>query len=151
MEPLIWSALEYEHRERSNDWFWAVGVIALGGAILAIIFGNVLFGVLIIIGALTLVLYVLRHPRHVSFEINTRGVVVDGVLFPYQTLESFWIHEHRIPNKLIVKSQKVFMPYITLPLEGVPASDVRERLLDHISEEEVKESLSEHIMEILGF
>ncbi len=151
MEPLTWSALEYEHRDRSNDWFWAVGIIALGGAILAIIFGNLLFGILIIVGALTLILYALRHPRHVSFEINARGIVLDGALFPYQTLESFWIHEHRVPNKLIVKSQKVFMPFITIPLEGVTAADVRDLLNDYIPEEEVHESLSERVMEMLGF
>ena len=27
MEKLEWSALEYEEKERSRDWFWALGII----------------------------------------------------------------------------------------------------------------------------
>ena len=43
MEPnrkLEWTALEYEEKERGNDWFWALGVIILASAITSFIYTN---------------------------------------------------------------------------------------------------------------
>ncbi len=151
MQPLSWTALEYEHRERSGDWFWILGIVALGGAILALIFGNALFAVFIVIGAVTLGLYALRHPRSVAFEINAQGVVVDTVLYPYKTLESFGIHEHLHEPRLIIKSQKVVMPYLTLPLADVQPDAIRTALAGKLPEEDIPESLGEKVMEMLGF
>ncbi len=150
MQPLTWTALEYEHYERSNDWFWSLGIVALGGAILAILLGNVLFALFIVLGAVTLALYALRHPHRVAFEINDRGIVEGGTLFPYATLDSYDIHEHHQVPRLIVKSQKVVMPYITIPLEEVTPEDVRAALNSRLLEIDIPESLSEKIMEVFG-
>ena len=38
-----WDAHEYEHKERSADWFWAVGIISVSMAVAAIIFGIFFF------------------------------------------------------------------------------------------------------------
>ena len=48
MEPnqkLEWSALEYEEKVQSNDWFWALGVIIVAGSITSIIFANYFFAI----------------------------------------------------------------------------------------------------------
>jgi hypothetical protein len=151
MQPLSWTALEYEHRERSGDWFWTLGVIALGGAILAIVLGNILFALFIILGSVTLALHTLRHPQTVTFEINSRGIVIDNALFPYATLQSYAIHEHHHIPKLIIKSQKVVMPYLTMSLEEVTPDEVRAAIADKLPEEDIPPSLSEKVIEVLGF
>lgn len=148
---LSWTTLEHEHRERSSDWFWSVGIVAVGGAVLAILFHDILFAAVILVGAVALVLHVLRKPRELYCEISERGVLVGTTLYPYSTLESFWIHEHMVPNKLLLTSQKLFMPHIVIPLSDVTAEEVRDILLDHLPEHEVQPSFSEHIMERLGF
>ncbi len=150
MQPLTWTALEYEHKTRSSDWFWSLGVVALGGAILAIVLGNILFALFIILGAVTLALYALRHPHEVAYEINDRGLVINNALFPYQTLESFDIHDHLHTPRLMVKSQKVVMPYLVIPIEGVHPEDVREMLAERIPEVDIPESLSEKLMAVFG-
>lgn len=149
--PLAWTAFEYEHRERSSDWFWSVGIVTVGAAVLAIVFGNLLFAVVIIVGALALSLHVLRHPSEIRYEIGDKGIAAGAVLYPYSTLESFWIHEHSTPDKLILTSKKMVMPHISIPLSGVTAEQVRDALIERLPEEEVLPSLSERIMETLGF
>lgn len=151
MQPLSWTALEHEYIERNPDWFWMVGVVALGGAILALILGNILFALFIVVGAVTLSLYALKHPRMVDFEINDKGVIIEADLYPYQTLESFCIHEHGASFRLLVKSQKVFMPYLTLPLGDVPPVEIRKALANKLPEIYVAESISEKLMERMGF
>lgn len=150
MQPLTWNALEYEHRERSGDWFWSLGIVALGGAIVAILLGNILFALFIVLGGATLALHALRHPHVVTFEINDRGIIVDTTLFPYQTLESYDIHEHPHASRLIVKSQKLAMPYITIPIEDVTPDEVRVALVGKLPEVEVLPSLSEKVLELFG-
>lgn len=151
MEPISWTALEHEYIERNPDWFWMVGIVALGGAILALLFGNVLFALFIVVGAVTLSLYALKHPHPVNFEINDKGIIIGVDLYPYQTLESFCIHEHGASFRLLVKSQKVFMPYLLLPLGDVPPVEVRKAFINRLPEVYVPESLSEKLMERMGF
>jgi hypothetical protein len=45
------------YSEKSNDWFWAVGIITLTAAALAFIFGNIIFGIFIIVGVFSLVIH----------------------------------------------------------------------------------------------
>lgn len=149
-EPLSWTALEHEHVERHPDWFWTVGILALGGAIIALIVGNVLFALFIIVCAVTLSLYALKHPQHVNYRIDDKGILVDTTIYPHQTLESFCIHEHHDSFRLVVKSQKLFMPYILIPLDTVPPQDVRRALAGKLPEVYVPESISEKLLEALG-
>lgn len=153
-ETIKWSALEYEEKNRSIDWYWAVGIIALAIAIVAVIYQNYLFAILTVISAFTLLLYAARQPREVQFELSRRGVRVNSVLYPYATLKSFWIHHHDGDRrgKLIVQSEKTLMPYVTIPLPDTPDADtINDFLSLYLPEEEHPESLSEILMERLGF
>jgi hypothetical protein len=47
-EKLSWSALEYEEKIRSSDWFWALGIIVVTSSVAAIIFGNYFFATLLV-------------------------------------------------------------------------------------------------------
>lgn len=147
-----WHALEYEHRERSHDWFWAVGIIAVGGAVLAILFNDILFALVIAVAAVAIVLHAVRKPGELICSIDDRGVLVNATLYPYRTLESFCIHEHKPVNELVLTSQKLFMPHIHVPLaDDMNPDSVRDILLDYLPEEEVMPSVSEKVMELVGF
>lgn len=149
-EPLMWKALEYEERRRSPDWFWSVGAIGIAGAVASFVFGNVLFGILILVGTIALVVQAIRKPRLTDFEVNNRGVRVGKTLYLYDTLEAFWVTEEENP-KLLLRSTKFLMPLITVPVLDVSSADLRNYLLEHIEETEMHEPLSQKIMEYLGF
>jgi len=153
MEPIIsWDAPEHQHTEKNSDWHWAVGIVAFTGAALAFMFGQVIFGVLIVVSAVALVLHATTAARIVHCEINDRGVVIDRTLYPFLSLESFWIDPHRDPAKLLIKSQKAFMPYVSIRIpEEVNPEGVRDILLRYIAETEHDEPLTLRLMEALGF
>ncbi len=152
MQPLIsWDAPEHHHTEKNNDWYWAVGIITLTASSLAFIFGNVIFGILILVGVFSLVIHASRTPGIVHVEINDRGVVINDTLYPFLTIESFWIDVHREHSTILLKSTKTFMPYITINIEGVDREDVRQILLKYIAETEHHEPLSQQVLERLGF
>lgn len=152
MQPLIsWDAPEHHHTEKDNDWYWAVGIITVTIAALAFIFGNVIFGILVIVGVFALLVYGSKKPEMIHVEINDRGLVIHDVLYPFLTLESFWINAHERPPKILLKSRKTFMPYIVIYIEQVDPEVVREIILKYITETEHHEPLSQKIMEGLGF
>ncbi len=152
MQPLIsWEAPEHYHSEKNNDWYWAVGIITITASVLAFMFGNVIFGILIIVGVFSLVVHAARKPHFIHIEINDRGIVIDNILYPFLTLESFWIDAHEQPSKILIKSTKTFMPYISVNIEEVDPEKVREILLNYIAETEHHEPVTQKILERLGF
>lgn len=152
MQPLIsWDAPEHIHTEKTNDWYWSVGIITITAAALAFIFNNFIFGILIVVAAFALVIHSSKKPRIVHCEINDRGIVLNSILYPFLTLESFWIDAHEQPSKILVKSHKTFMPFITIYIEEVDPEKVRDILLNYIAETQHQEPLSQKLLERFGF
>jgi len=150
--PLIsWNAPEHFYVEKRPDWYWAVGIVTLAIATVCFIFGNIIPGIFVLVAATALVLHASRPPRTVYYEINDRGIVVDELLYPFLSLESFWVPHDELPPKLIVKSRKTFMPLIVIYIDEVDPEHVREVMLTYIAETEHHESVLKHILERLGF
>ncbi|PIQ66548.1 MAG: hypothetical protein COV96_00870 [Candidatus Zambryskibacteria bacterium CG11_big_fil_rev_8_21_14_0_20_42_18] len=147
-----WDAHEYEHRERSPDWFWAVGIISVSVAVAAVIFGNIIFGILVIIAAFTLSLFAQRPPSTLHVVVDERGVTRGRVHYPFQTLKSFWIDMEHPHKKIILRSEKMFMPLIIVPLgDETDVEKLHESLSLFLSEEFHTLPFVEKILEYLGF
>ena len=152
MQPLIaWDAPEHIHTEKNSDWYWAVGIITITASVLAIMFSNIIFGILILVSAFALIVHASQKPRIFHYEINDRGVMINDILYPFLTLESFWINAHDAQPKILIKSHKTFMPYITIYIEDVDPEKVRDTLLNYIAETEHQEPLSQKLLEVMGF
>lgn len=149
--PLEWEALEHHHEEKGNDWFWAVGIVAISIAVASIIWGNLLFGVLILIATFSLVLHAVRHPQIHKVKIDGRGVTIDKFHYPYKSLDSFWISEEENPPVLLLKSQRFFLPLLVIRLDTVHPEDVRESLREMLYEDEMHEPFFQKVAEYFGF
>ena len=150
-EKIQWKAYEYNHREKSSDWFWALGIIAFSAAAAAVIFSNVIFAIFIILSAFTLSMYAARKPSLVNIELNDKGIIVDKYLYPYQNIEKFWVDERPSGNVIIIKSLKKALPYTTVSAGQIDTEEIRGYLSRHIEEEEMAEPLVQTITEYLGF
>lgn len=157
MDKLEWSALEYEEKERSADWFWALGIIVVTSSIAAIIYANYFFAVLLILSGCLLGFFAIKKPEMVFYELNNQGLKIKTRLYLYENIKSFWVQTERSGEKklkptLFIKSQRAFMPIISIPIENNLAENIRSILLSkNVPEEEMKEHMSEKIMESLGF
>lgn len=156
-DKLVWSALEYEEKDRSPDWFWALGVIIVTGSIAAIIFGNYFFAALLIISGLLLGFFARKKPEMVTYELNERGLKIRSRLYPYENIKSFWVQLGKSPGSgvkpiLFIHSERAFMPIISIPIDETIAEDIYNIFMSqNIPEEEMREHPSERIMEVLGF
>lgn len=151
-EALIsWNAPTHFYVEKKPDWYWIVGIITLALAVVAFLFGQIITGIFVIVAAVALVLHASKPPRIISCQINDRGLVVDNVLYPFLTLESFWIPHDQFPPKMILKSRKLFMPFIIIYIDEIDPEQVREVMLRYIAETEHHEPWLKHMLEIAGF
>ncbi len=159
MEKLEWSALEYEEKERSNDWFWALGVIVVAGSIASIIFGNYFFAILLIISGILLGFFAIKKPEIVPYELNNKGFKIKSRLYPYEKLKAFWVEKDpsamlETNNKpmLFLKTERFFMPILGIPIELDIANSIHTIMLEkEVLEEKMTEHPYEKIMERLGF
>ena len=150
--PLIsWSAPEHIHTEKQPDWYWIVGVITLAIAAVCFIFGNIVPGIFVIVAAAGLVIHVSGPIKEIKYSINDRGLFIDDALYPFLSLESFWIPHDETPAKLIIKSRKTFMPLMVIYIQDTNPERIRDVLLKYIAETEHSEPLLKHLLEILGF
>jgi hypothetical protein len=154
VKSISWTAHEHVHREKTKDWYWSLGILVVTASVLSIIFGNYIFAILILIIGVSLSVVGHREPALVDFELNKMGLKIGKKLYPYATLESFWVEnneEYGIHSELLIKSRKTIMPLIVISLDGVDPSDVRDFLLYHLLEKEMSEPFSQFLLEYLGF
>ena len=156
MEPkgrsVIWEAPEHHHIEKSSDWYWALGILTIAAAVTALFLGNLLFGMLILIGGGVLSVAAAREPQDIMYAVTARGVRVGNELFPYSTLESFYIDEDNpLGPQLLIKSKRKFMPLIVIPLPDDAVDEVDDLIGERLPEEELEEPFLNKLLEFLGF
>jgi len=151
-ENISWRTLEYEHYRKSKDWFWALFIVMAALLIVAIITKNFLFGVFIIIAGIAMALLGKKRPREVEVVVSGKGVQIENNLYPYETLESFWIF-YQPPDikEVSLKSEKLLMPHIKIPLGDTDPTSVRKLLLQFLPEEAQEESLIDVVARMLKF
>ena len=152
-EPRIsWRIEEYTYREKSPDWYWALGVIAIAGAAIAVIFHDSFFAVFIILGAIILGYYAKREPDILDISISDEGIMIRKYLYPFTKIKGFAVDEHIMGNFLLIESDRMIMPVVSIPLpEGLDTDALRELLRTKIKEKPIKEQVSHRLMEHIGF
>ena len=149
---MSWEAHEYFHHDHSTDWYWWTGLMAVVLLGLAIYQGSFLFGVLVLLGWFTIVLYAVRPPRLIKFALTERGVLIEKTLYPWQNLQSFWIfYNPPLHKDLALESKKAFMPRIKIALGKTDPSQVRDIMKKFLPEVEQEESLIDNLSHLAKF
>ena len=156
-EKLSWSALEYEEKERSQDWFWALGTIVVTSSIASIIFGNYFFAVLLLLSGALLGFFSVKKPDMVRYELHGKGLQIRDRMYPYENIKSFWVERPNSENPahkptLFVHTERLFMPILMIPIEVNMAEEIHALFTEkNVPEVEMKEHPSDKIIEALGF
>jgi len=152
VRSITWDAYEHYHIEKGSDWFWILGIITVAITIAAILLSNMLFGVLILIGGLVIALHANHEPDIIEYAVTLRGMRVGDTIYPYSTLDSFYIdEEHPAGARLLVRSQKLFMPLFIISIPEENVDDIEELIASRLPEEHMDEPLVYKILEFFGF
>lgn len=137
-----WVAPEFTKYKKNKTWFVLPALIALILAITALLLKNFLFLILIALAALAVYTYALKEPRKVKFSISEKGIKIDKNIYKFEDLKSFWIfYDPPEVKELSLRSKKVFIPYIKIPLEDQNPVEIRKLLLKFLPERKHTESV----------
>ncbi|MBP6881127.1 MAG: hypothetical protein KBC35_00675 [Candidatus Pacebacteria bacterium] len=156
MEPtprsITWEAPEHHHVEKGNDWFFALAIIIVALVIVAILFNDVLFALLIGLAGGALAVSAAKRPSIIPYAVTVRGVKIDDRIYPFGTLESYCIDEEdpRGPQ-LLIKSHRKLMPLMVMPIPADYVDEIDAILKEKLMEENLEEPLFIKILELFGF
>ena len=151
---LEWEGQEYDHNPKTNDWYWALGIIAVAGTIAAILFGSYLIAILIVIASGVVALHAGNHPPTHRFKIIDHGLIIGEELHPFEYMSSFSVLEDiegEFPPQLSVKTTNWLSPHLIIPLEGVDADMVYAYFLQNVKEEKHHHSFHDLVAALLRF
>ena len=146
---ISWQALEYEDRERTPDWYWAVGIISISAIVASVLFGNYLFAGLILIASVLMIIFSTRKPQIVECEANKENVRFGNSVYKTDSLDGFCIDRNE--RLLILRSKKLLSPLIYLPLGNAPMENLHRFLSAHLKEVRLIMPFSKKFLDLLGF
>ncbi len=149
-----WEGREYEHNPRSSDWYWVLGIVAVTGAVVAILFNSFLIAILILVAAITIALHATKKPTLHQFCLVDKGIMIGDDLHPFERMISFSVIEDiagELPPILSVKNTSWHSPHLEIPLEGVNADKVYAYFLQNVDEDEHKPTFADIVAVWLGF
>ncbi len=151
-ESLEWEAYEHDWFPKTTHWFWIIGGATAVLMLVAILFNNFLFAILLLVGGFALALHGAKIPELVHYSLTPKGIRLNDQLFPYDRLRSFWITNEHVGHKVIIQIDRLLLPHLVLPMtEDVNGEHLREYLLQYLAEERHEESLADMLFDYLGF
>ena len=152
-QSISWQVVTHDHKERSTDWYWGLGLGAVAAAGISLFFGNILFALILLVGLGSIAVLAGRGPREHWVKIDGRGVSLDGTLYRYDSVHTFWV-EPEAPGRearLLVTTNGLIFPQLVIPLgPATRAQNVRAFLRRFAQEEEQHAHLGEHLAELFG-
>jgi hypothetical protein len=152
MQPLSWTTLEFEEKDRHPDWIWYTGLIFAVAATLAFFYSNIFFGIFLVIAGASMIMFALRTPKQLILTIDEKVFTINDESIEYARIREFWIDETGKQDKLLLLVKGSFMPVLVFGIEGITAESIRTALgAKGCTEKFIKESLGVKIAERLGF
>ncbi|MDP2629549.1 MAG: hypothetical protein Q8P45_02500 [Candidatus Harrisonbacteria bacterium] len=155
MNLISWQAPEFTYYEKSTGWYTASIVIAVLLVIFALVQGNILFLIFVIIAEILILYWARQIPPLIEYHLDEKGLhIIDRSFYSYAKLSGFAIdtdHPHDPYFELILRpAQKLSTDIkVLFPVEQTDA--LRERLKTVLPEIDYEESLAERIIKILRF
>ena len=148
-DVLEWEALEFDHKERSADWYWIAGAGVIAAALLATLTNNIMFAIIILVGGFTYLALAARAPEELPVSISPRGISVRTQLFPYHNIIAFAIDTEPPRRRIVLISATGIVRHTYVPLGDESPALIREYLSKHLDEVPYQPSFTDWVTEYL--
>lgn len=143
---LQWEVDEYPRHQRSQWWYIAAAVLGVAMIIYAVATANFLFAVIILMVGVITLLSTFVPPDRVPVVITNTGVVVSDMYYDFEAIKDFAIvYEPPQVKNLYLEFHSPWQPLVTIPLEDMDPTVVRELMLPYCLENlgRVEENLTD--------
>ena len=145
-----WYADEYEAKEHGTHWFLGMGAFALFLIIFGIFAHSYFFIAFVALAFGVIVMYAKRAPREILFMIGPAGVQAGKTAYPFSELVSFSVMASDGAQELSLETKKKLQPFVRFPIGDADTDAIKHALLNHIPEQEHKDSFSDQLARKIG-
>ena len=163
-QHLAWKAPEHHYVKKGSTWYLLSGIIASIAAIIAIWQGNMMFFVFIVIAEIAVLFLVGAEPKIVNYSIFDQGIGIlpedkkhsadqEAIFYPFTSLDSFAIHHNPLSNQyseIILRKKEKLSTYVTIMIADQTVATAEDILGYYLDEFEYEESLTDHLLKIIG-
>lgn len=117
LSPVSWEAEEYIIKSHNTGWYIGLVLITAALGTLAVFLQGWTFLALIILSAITILIYSLRPPRKIHYKLTEKGLTEEKTFHPYEEFRAFGILKEGdhysavlIPKKRFSFGVKVYFP-----------------------------------------
>jgi len=147
-----WMAPEYIQHPKSKMWYLAASIAAGIVIVLDILTGNYTMAIaVIVLAAVYYYIHVQHPPKNIKITISRMGVKVGNMIFPYSSIQAFWIiYSPPHITTLNLRAKDHFFSDVIIQLHHEDPVPIREFLCGQVPEWEGKtERLGDIILRLL--
>ncbi len=135
--------------KKSKNWYITLAVVGVGGSLASFIVGNILFGLLLLIGIFAIALAGSRPELSHAYGLSEKGVHIDKQIIPWDKIQEFSLKEGE-PYLLNIDTN-TSVGNTTIPLYDIDFRAVRTEFKNHdVDESDHVETIIENITRLIG-
>lgn len=149
-QPLVsWDAEEYVVRDKNAGWYVGLVIVALALIALSIWLQWWTFAALILVSVLALIVYSVRPPRMIHYELDGEGLHEGQREYKYSDFKSFGIAHEGAHFSIVLVPRKRFAPQITVYFPEANGEAIVDTFGAHLPMEEVKMDILDRVVKFL--
>ena len=147
-----WQAPEFQYFSKSKVWFTVLFFIAAAIEIYFIVYGDFFAFATFLLVFFVVFLYAVKKPRLLRLKIDNQGVYIDGKLYSFDGIKSFWLfYDPPETKEIFFKRSGTMYTDLALPLGNQDPVIMRDFLKKYLPEVKKEESLFEALMKKIRF
>jgi len=149
---LSWEAPEYVVYKKTVRWYIGFGILLAFLLFTAFVMQSLLTGIVFILGGILVFVHSERPAKTISYDIRSSGVRIGKEFYLFQELSAFNVVERGDGIYMLMKSKRLLLPLIHMPLGDVDHEEVVKIMSEKIPQDpEFVEPLADILAHWAGF
>ncbi|MCK9378975.1 MAG: hypothetical protein M0P97_02415 [Candidatus Moranbacteria bacterium] len=145
-----WEGPEYENYPKDRRWYLLASLFLGIVIVYALITNSPLMAITFILIGIVGFIHLEKDPSVYTYSITKEGVHAERELYEFDDIQSFWIL-YKEPHQRILSlhTNGWLIPYVHIPIHEVDSEDVRQTMLQFISEKKQHPSIVDTLERLL--
>lgn len=151
--PLLsWETAEFHLQPKNTLWYAVFGIAMAALLFVAFLLRSFLSGVVFVLSGVLILIYSERSPRLLRVQITRDDLVINNRRYLLRDLDAFNVVESPTGMLALIRSRRLVMPLLHLPLSDQDPESVRRALRRGVKEDpELREPFPDILAHWLGF
>lgn len=149
-KPIVsWDAEEYVVRDKKTGWYAGLVIIGLALIALSIWLQWWTFAALILVSVVALIVYSVRPPRMIHYELTSDGIKEGTREYKYADFKAFGINHEGTHFSIVLVPRKRFSPQVTIYFPEADGEKIVDQFGARLPMEEVKSDILDRLIKFL--